>query len=262
MNFRVWWLAWMSAMMGLSAGAALSTTAAAAERSWTISPAIASRYLFRGVERAGASFQTSFDYTADALSAGVWSNFALDDSGAANTDPEIDLYASYALSGQSAQFQIVPGFCLYTHPDAKRSHGGYPVTLEPNLATVFFVRGIQFTPKACYDLMLKGATFELTAAYALPLTTLGTELDFNASVGTFKYHAARADATPAVKNWGDYWLVGVSLPYQISARGRVLLNVTYSEGRNNYFKPTGSPRSANGNAASGAAVTLSYSVTL
>lgn len=262
MNFRAWWLALMSMMLGLSAGAAFSTPVAAAEATWTISPAIASRYLFRGVERAGASFQTSFDYAAVALSAGVWSNFALDGSAAADADPEIDLYASYALSGQSGLFQVVPGFCLYTHPDAKPSHGGYPVSLEPNLATVFSVSGIQFTPKAYYDLMLKGATFELTAAYALPLTTLGTELDFSASVGTFKYNAARADATPAVKNWGDYWSVGVSLPYRISARGRVLLNVTYSEGRNNYFKPTGSPRSANGNAASGAAVTLGYSVTL
>ncbi|HTO03081.1 MAG TPA: hypothetical protein VL069_05230, partial [Opitutus sp.] len=165
-------------------------------------------------------------------------------------------------SNASGSFSIVPGAYLYTYPDAEPDHGVHRVTLEPSLGAIFTVSGIQFTPKVYYDVMLKGATYEVTAAAALPLTSLGTELDFTATAGTFKLSDATEHATPAVKNWGDYWMLGVAVPVQVSLRSKVTAAVTYSEGRNNFFKQGTLPRSRNENARGRTAVTLTYSISL
>ena len=229
---------------------------------WTISPAFTSHYVFRGVELADACFQPWIDYTRGPLSLGVWSSAALEDRVSGDSDPEVDLYGSYSFANASKSVTFVPGFYLYTYPDAKRSNGLYSVTFEPSFAVVFTAAGVQFTPKIYYDVMLKGATYELTAAFALPLKSLGTELDFAATAGTFKTTDTAADVTPAVKNWGDYWTIGVAAPVQVSMRSKVTLAVTYSEGRNNFFKEGTLPRVANEGAHAQTSVTLTYSINL
>jgi len=229
---------------------------------WTIAPAFTSHYLFRGVELAGACFQPAVDYTKGPLSLGVWSSFAMEDRVDGDSDPEIDLYGSYTFSSESEAFSIVPGFNLYTYPDAEKSDGLYTATFEPSLAAIFSVAGVEFTPKVYYDFMLEGATYEITAAVALPLTSLGTELDFSASVGTFKWNEVAADTSPPVKNWGDYWTVGVAVPVQVTARSNVTVAVIYSEGRDNYYKQGTLPQEINESAHGKTAVTLTYSITL
>jgi uncharacterized protein (TIGR02001 family) len=229
---------------------------------WTISPAITSHYLFRGVELAGPSFQPWIDYSKGPLSVGVWSSFALEDRVSGDSDPEIDFYGYYTFSTKSGALSLVPGFYLYTYPDARQSDGVYSATFEPSLAAIFSVAGVQLTPKIYYDAMLEGATYEITAAMAVPLTSLGTELDFSATAGTFKWNDVTADATPAVKNWGDYWTIGVAIPVQISLRSKLTVAVTYSEGRNNFYKQGSSPREINDDARGKTAVGLTYSISL
>ena len=229
---------------------------------WTLSPAFTSKYLYRGVELAGASFQPWIDYTIGNLSVGVWSSVALEDRVAGDADPELDLYGSYIFRNASGSFSLVPGFYLYTYPDAEPDDGVHRATLEPSLGAIFTMAGIQFTPKVYYDVMLKGATYEITAAVALPLTTLGTVLDFSASAGTFKLNDATERTTPPVKNWGDYWMLGVAIPVQVSARSKVVAAITYSKGSNNFFKQGTLPRERNENARGATAVTLTYSLTL
>jgi uncharacterized protein (TIGR02001 family) len=230
------------------------------ERAWTITHAVTSQYLFRGVRLEGAAYQPSLDYTAGALSLGVWSSVALSDHHRGDADPEVDFYGAYSFSSSSGVFDVTPGVDIYTYPDADRSTGQYSATFEPSLAANILVSGIRFTPKIYYDLTLEGATVELSAAYALPLTTLGTELDFSASVGTFKWKSVTAGALPPEKNWGDYGLLSVSVPYQISAKGKAAINVTYSEGRNNFYKQAGYPKQPNEDAIGRVAVTLSYAI--
>ena len=192
----------------------------------------------------------------------MWSSFALEDRIGGDSDPEIDLYGSYIFSNASGSFSIVPGFYLYTYPDAEPDDGVHRATFEPSVGAIFTVAGIQFTPKVYYDVMLKGATYEVTAAVALPLTSLGTELDLSATAGTFKLSDATERTTPAVKNWGDYWMLGLAVPVQISARSKVVAAISYSEGRNNFFKQGTLPRERNENARGATAVTLTYSITL
>jgi uncharacterized protein (TIGR02001 family) len=229
---------------------------------WTIAPAITSHYIFRGVELADTCFQPWLDYTAGPLSVGLWTSTALKDRASGGYDPEIDLYGSYSFPLAGGSLALVPGFYLYTYPDAKKSQGAYPATFEPSIATVFTVRGVQFTPKIYYDVMLRGATYEVTAAIAVPLKSLGTELDFNAVAGTYKWNDFTADATPALKNWGDYWSMGVAIPVQFTARSKLTLGVLYSEGRHNFYKQGTQPKTVNDAARAQTAFTLTYTLSL
>jgi uncharacterized protein (TIGR02001 family) len=232
------------------------------ESSWTITPAVTSQYLFRGVKVADAAFQPTVEYGRGPLTLGLWASAALEEQESGDSDPEIDLYGSYTFTLPDSNLEIVPGFALYTYPGARRSNGLYSATFEPSLAVNVETKGIRFTPKCYYDTVLKGATFELTAATAVPLTSLGTTLELSASVGTFRWSSVTADASPDEKNWGDYWTVGASLPYQITTNGQLALGVLYSEGHNNYYKQGTAPKVPNESAVGRAAVTLSYSISL
>lgn len=253
---------WFASLAAAPFVLAEDIVAAEPESAWSITPAFASQYLFRGTKIAGPSFQPSLDYSAGPLGFGVWGSAALSDREPGDSDPEIDFYGSYEFSNDAGTFSVVPGFWLYTYPDADRSNGYYRLTFEPNVAVNVDIRGIRFTPRYYYDVTLEGATYELSAAFAVALKSLGTTVEFLATAGTFKWDSVTAEASPDEKNWGDYWLVGVSVPVQIGARSAITLGVTYSEGRNNFYKQGTDPKYENADAGRHAAVTLSYTLTL
>src|ERR1019366_10163511 len=95
------------------------------------------------------------------------------------------------------------------------------------------------------DVVLKGATYEFNAAYTVPLKNLGTELDFAGTLGTYKWRDYAEKTSPKIKNWGDYWLFGVSAPFQIAKDQKLTLGWAYTEGRANYFKKDTAPRIVN-----------------
>lgn len=241
-----------------------SAAEAASEASWTVTPSFTSAYFFRGVRVAGPCFQPSVDYANGPVALGVWSSVMLDarDRAPGDSDPEVDLYGAYTLSFADDAFSLVPGFSLYTYPSADRSEGYYRSTFEPSLACNFTVHGVRFTPKVYYDTTLDGATGELSAAFALPLTSLGTELDFTATAGTYRWTDTTPDSDPADKNWGDYWLVGVSVPFQITATSKLALSLAYTEGRNNFYQHGSEPKVPNEDAVGRAVVSLSYTLEL
>jgi uncharacterized protein (TIGR02001 family) len=229
---------------------------------WSVTSAVASQYLFRGVRVSGASLQPSLDYAGGHFAGGVWSSIGLEDRASGGADPEVDFYGACTLRGDSEAWNVVPGFTLYTFPGAKRKNGYDSATFEPNLAVNVTTAGILLTPKIYYDLTREGVTCELTAAAALPLQSLGTELVLAATAGTFKWNSAGAGRPSKTKNWGDYWLVTLSAPVTISARSSIELGLTYSEGRNNFFKTAGQPKVENAGAIGRAAVTLRYTLKL
>lgn len=249
------WLALATAVPALAA-------AEGSEASWTLTSSVTSQYLFRGVRVGGESFQPSLDYSAGAFAAGLWSSVGLTDHVSGDSDPEFDFYASYTFANAADTWSVVPGFSLYAYPDAERANGLYPATFEPSLAVNYTTPiGVRFTPKFYYDVTLKGPTAEITAAFALPLKQLGTELGFSATAGSFKWEAVTRDASPAEKNWGDYWFATVTLPVQVSIRSQLALGVTYSEGRNNFYKQGTDPKVSNEDAVERWAVSLSWAVT-
>lgn len=228
--------------------------------SWVVTPAFVSQYMFRGVRLGGPSFQPNVEFDSGNLAIGVWANSPISDKVAGQSDPEIDPYGSYTFAINDA-LSIVPGFTWYNYPHADKSAGFYKSTFEPSLAMNYTVGGIKFTPKLYYDLVVKGPTYELTAAVAVPLKDAGTELDFTATVGTFKWTDAFEATTPAVKNWGDYWLVGVAAPFAVSKDSKVVLGFAYTQGGSNYFKQGSAAKFQNTTAVGRGVITLSYAIT-
>ncbi len=227
---------------------------------WTFTPALVSQYMFRGARLGGFSFQPAVEFDAGNVALGVWSNFPLRNRVPGQSDPEIDPYGSYKIVVSDA-FNIQPGFTCYYYPDAIKSNGFYRSTFEPNLALNYTVAGVVLTPKFYYDIVLHGPTCEFNASYALPLKDIGSELDFTASVGTFKWTQAAEDSIPDVKNWGDYWSAGVAVPYQIFRNQKLTVGFLYTKGSGNYLKQGTAPKTQNGAAVGRGVVTVSYAIT-
>lgn len=233
---------------------------AAPTSSWTFTPSVVSQYMFRGVRLGGLSFEPAIEFDYDNIGLGVWMNFPLANKVDGVSDPEIDPYGYYTIAINDS-FSVVPGFTWYTYPRADSSVGFYKATFEPNVAFNYTVGGVKFTPKFYYDLFLEGPTYELTVAWALPLKNLGTELDFTGTIGTYKWKKAAENTYPDVHNYGDYWLLGVSAPYAINSSSKIIVGFAYTQGNNNFYHQTGSPKVENTTAVGRGVVTVSYAIT-
>jgi len=249
----------------LTTGASLSADTAvpapaAPSSSWLLTPSFASQYMFRGARLGGPSFQPSLEFDQGPLAVGVWANTPISDKVDGQSDPEFDFYGTYSFD-VAKDTTLVPGFTFYTYPNAKKSNGFYKGTFEPNLALNYSISGWKFTPKVYYDFVLKGPTLELTAAYAVPLPDIKSELDFTGTYGTFKWTDAFADTSPKAKNWGDYYLVGVAMPFQVSTGAKLTVGVAYTKGSNNFVKIGTDHKFVNTAAVGRTVFTLSYAIT-
>jgi hypothetical protein len=67
-------------------------------------------------------------------------------------------------------------------------------------------------------------------------------------------------SSPAVKSWGDYWLLGASLPVQVNKESKVILGVAYTEGRDAFLKQGSAPKGVNTLAVGRWVASVGYSV--
>jgi uncharacterized protein (TIGR02001 family) len=262
---RLWIVAsiFAAGSLGLRAQTAPSQTAAETSAlSWVITPAVVSQYMYRGTRISGPSFQPAIEFGTGGLVGGVWANFPIKDKVVGQSDPEYDFYVSYTSELIKDTLNWQPGATLYLYPNADPNNGSYRNSFEPSLALNYTITAVQITPKIYYDFMLKGPTCEVTAAYALPLTGAGTELGFTGSIGTFKWTDAFENSTPAAKNWGNYWLIGVSAPFQIHPRSKLTIGWAYTKGSGNFVKIGGTPKSENTAAVGRGVVTISCAIRL
>lgn len=228
--------------------------------SWTASAAVVSQYMFRGLRFGGPSLQPMVEYDRGALTAGVWASTPLASKVPGQSDPEIDPFVSYKIAA-SDSLSVQPGATLYLFPRGEPSAGFYRSTFEPNLAVNYTTHGVTLTPKLYYDVVLRGPTYELNAAYALPVKDIGSELDFYASVGRYDWDAGVARTSPHTRMTGNYWNASVTLPFQISARAKISASVGYYEGWDSEFRQAGLPTLKNTQAVGRVVATLGYSLT-
>ena len=221
------------------------------------SSTLTSQYMFRGVRLGGFSFQPSVTGTYGNATLGIWSNFPLDNDVPGQSDPEFDYTGAYTIK-LGENLSVVPGFTIYHYPRAETSNGFYRSTFEPSLAVNYTVAGVTLTPKFYYDVTLDGPTYELSAAYTFPLDALHTGLTFGGTLGTFIQKHVSNHASPAVKNWGDYWLLGVSAPFTLTEQSKLVVGWAYTEGSNNYLKQGQAPRSENSSAVGRGVFTVNY----
>jgi uncharacterized protein (TIGR02001 family) len=233
---------------------------AAPSLSTVLTPAFVSQYMFRGTRLGGPSFQPSVELDYGSWAVGVWTNFPMKDKVVGQSDPEIDPYASYTVTVTDA-LSIVPGFTWYNYPDADKSAGFYKSTFEPSLAVNYTVAGVKLTPKLYYDVVLQGPTYEFTAAYAVPLKELSTELDFAATAGTFIWKDYAENSDPKTKNWGDYWQVGVTMPFEITKTSKLILGAAYTKGSGNFLKVGTTPKYENSAAVGRGVFSIAYALT-
>ena len=228
--------------------------------STVVTPTFVNQYMFRGVRLGGPSFEPSVEVDSGNYAIGVWTNFPIKDKVDGQSDPEVDPYGSYTIAVNDS-FNVAPGFTWYNYPNAHTSDGFYKSTFEPNIAVNYTVSGVKFTPKFYYDVVLKGPTYELTITYAIPLKDAGTELDWTATGGTYIIRDAAKGADPRVKNWGDYYLIGVSAPFAINKASKLIIGFAYTKGSGNFLKQGTSPKVENTAAVGRGVVTLSYAYT-
>jgi uncharacterized protein (TIGR02001 family) len=220
-----------------------------------------SHYMFRGLRLSDGGLQPSVEVSAGNLVLGAWSNFPFDgDKVPDSSDPEIDFYGAYNIALEDG-ITLIPGFTVYHYPKAPTDAGFYRTTFEPNIAVSYIVDGVKLTPKVYYDTVLKGPTYELTAFYAFPLARIGSELDFTATYGGYKWKEAANDASPDVKAWGQYWLVGVMAPFQITPTSRITVGFAYTEGHKAYTKAGTFGKVPNSLATGRGVATISYALT-
>ncbi len=244
-------------------GLAQTTTSAGAPPDVTVTATVAavSTYMFRGLRLSDGGLQPQVEVAAGNLIVGAWGNVPVDGGKVPDSsDPEIDLYGVYNVTLEGG-LTLTPGFTLYHYPKAPTNAGFYRNTFEPSLALSYIVDGVKLTPKVYYDVVLKGPTYELTAFYALPLTRIGSELDFTATYGSYKWKDTANDASPDVKAWGQYWLLGVAAPFQVSPTSRITLGFAYTEGRKAFTKAGTFGQVPNSLAVGRGVATVSYTRT-
>ncbi len=225
-----------------------------------VAPAFVSQYMFRGSRLGGPSFEPYVEVDYENLAVGVWTNFPLKDKVPGQSDPEIDPYASYKIAINDS-LNVQPGFTWYNYPNADESNGFFKSTFEPNIALNYTVAGVTLTPKFYYDVVLKGPTYEFNVAYAVPLKDIGSELDFAGTVGTFITRDSVKGADPRFKNWGDYYLIGVSMPFQLTKEMKLTVGIAYTKGSNNFLKQGSDPKFVNTGAVGRGVASISLAYT-
>jgi uncharacterized protein (TIGR02001 family) len=220
--------------------------APAAPDAWSVvvTPSYVSSYMFRGSRLGGDSFQPSIeaDY-GSSIKVGIWNSEPISNSAKVHgqSDPEIDPYGSYTFAINDS-LSIQPGATWYNYPQAPTNEGFYKSTFEPSLAVNYTFSGVTLSPTYYYDVILRAATYELDAAYTVPLKDFGTGLNFAAKLGTYFGTDEVKGSNPNTRAWGNYWLAGVTLPFQINKPSVLSIGWAYTDGSDSYFKQSGSAR--------------------
>jgi hypothetical protein len=229
----------------------------------TFTPSYVSTYMFRGQRLGGQSLEPSLEADYGNAALGVWTNAPFNNQNKVpgQSNPEIDPYGSYTFNLTSS-LSLQPGFTWYTYAKAPLNQGFYRMTFEPNLAVNYTVDGVKFTPKFYYDVVLHTATYEFDAAYAVPLKSLGSELDFSGSVGTYK--GTDVTNTGSIPNpvdtsaWGNYWQMGASMPFTLTSSIKLVAGWAYTEGTSAYTKTGSLPKTVNPEAVGRGVATGSF----
>lgn len=204
----------------------------------TLTPAYASQYMFRGTRLGGQSFQPTVAAAYGDASVGLWANFPLAKKVPGQSDPEFDFFGTWNFKLNDTA-TLVPGFTTYVYPRAESANGFYKFTFEPSLALNLSVAGLTLTPKSYYDVVLRGPTWELTAAKTVSLSAPAIDFTFSATAGTFSWRDAVNNTAPRVRNDGDYWSAGVTATHAFSATTSLSLGWMLTAGRDNTFESAG-----------------------
>ena len=171
---------------------------------------LASKYVFRGVEKAAASTQAELALARDGFRGSLWANQPFKPGGGR----DLNLGAAYSSPVAECLVIEVKATQYWTNggPAGETRHSfdsGLTVSLVP-------IKG--FTPSLAYfhDFRLRADTTLGGLAYSVPLTGLGTFLDLNFFAGCTAGENWRPDSTGRPRRDGyGYWGAEANLPYSL-----------------------------------------------
>jgi hypothetical protein len=184
----------------------------------------ASRYVFRGVERAGQSAQAGMELDRGNFRGGVWTNRPFE-SGEAR---ETNLNAAY--TWQPSHGLTLEASVAHSWFNADPG-GGVKRSFEAGLAATFAaING--FTPGVAYyhDFRFRTETAQASLARSIALTRLGAFLELNVFAGWAKGDDWRPD-TPGPRRHGSYGYGGgeARVPYRIGSHSTVVAGLHYAD---------------------------------
>ena len=196
----------------------------------------ASRYVFRGVERAGSSAQGGVEFNRDRFHGGIWVNLPFENG----KTREVNLHAGYTWqpSDDLSLEASVARHWFSMVPD-----GGAKHSLEAGLAaTLAPISG--FTPGLAYyhDFNFRSDTAQVSLAHSIALVKWGAYLDLNFFAGWAKGDNWRPDVPgPRSRDSYGYWGGAAQLPYRIGAHSIVTAGLHYADafGRSSVTGPFG-----------------------
>lgn len=186
-----------------------------------------SKYVFRGLQIARDSLQPSVEVSAGGLYLGAWGNVPLRHENDLGASKELDLYLGYTPK-LTENLSADVGVTYYSYPrydgdgadDSTEIFAGLNLTLG------------NFTPAAYIyrDIDLESTALQTSVGYSLPLKSIGTSLDFNATVGV---------VIPDVGETYCYYAAGVNMPYKLSDTVKLNVGLTYTENDLDHGKDPG-----------------------
>jgi uncharacterized protein (TIGR02001 family) len=232
----------LAVLMALAAMPSYSQSESNSGGSFTVTPAFASQYMFRGVRLGGPSFQPSVEYAKGPWTLGVWANQPLAKDKDFDEMPtwlyEYDFYASYEWAVVPDKFTITPGVTFYSYPKVDETlDDTYKMTIEPSLSFGYTLEDITFSLNLFYDLTLKGPTYEFGVDYTIPVKPLDIKL--SALVGSYSWSEMTPNADSKFKNTGSYWQAGIAIPYEFSDNSSLTVGWYYTKGLDNNFHEEG-----------------------
>lgn len=204
----------------LLAGASLRADEPSAPKldySITSSFSYTSEYVFRGIKNTKDAFQPSVEVDSNNFDVGIWTSQPL----TGGQQNEVDLYGGYKYAvTKELSLQAVATYYWYPEFSTTRANAidGAKDSFEPGVGATYTIAG--FSPSVFYyhDFILHADTVQGSLGYALPLASLGSEIDFSVYAGTSSASDLTPDLRgPKVHESYNYYGADVSLPYKLSA---------------------------------------------
>jgi len=218
-------------LAALGAAAGLHAQDPKSSYSVTTDFAYTSKYVFRGVEAAGSSFQPSVEVTMQDFYLGLWTSQPI----TKHQDNEIDVYGGYKYKvNENLSLEAVGTY--YWYPEAK----GFSTrkSYEGGLGATYTVHGISATVNYYHDFKLKSNTVQGSLGYSLPIESIGASLDLTGFYGTVSARDWAPDGPAVIRESYDYYGLDASIPYKLSEKATFTLGGHWTHNRG-YFADSG-----------------------
>jgi len=246
--------------MALSGPPAFSQEAAGKEGVFTVTPALVTAFIDRGVYMSGLSFQPTVAYTKGGFDLELFGNFPVSGRIPGAPYPQIDLTASYSWDIAPDVFTVAPSILVSTFPQADTGEGYYRAICEVGVSF-----GCAPADSLCAtldlwrDVVQKGGGCELGVEYSLPFKLHGAGVELSALIGRYTLSDTEANAAEKVGNKGDYFSAGVCFPFELSKKTTMTVGWCYAKGAHNHAQVGEGERESNPHAVGRGIFTFGFS---